>query len=349
MNHNKIKIQSISDFRKIIEENKTDIDENAKNMIEDALKNSDIEYRAYDIYDFIDYLEKKNLFKEELYKLFDVLTTVCNITIKRTEYEKVRIKAPDVSYLENEVLKAHKNILSVKNSDIENDIEKLDYEISRKCIYAKDIELLKKIILFNNPNVDEKYDYKKRQRTLFIKKPSVFTMDFIKFKLGSIEYHNFLNDSVIRIKRLILNIKKYIKESDSTSIEINQSSAIQDSVNVAKVNFSDKEFKALSGNDEVEGFIKAPDKNAQRFKSFRVNRLCEIGTGYDRFCDSEKKIFEKIDEQIEKKMIMDEGKIILKSRWEPCPSCYYVMQQFIEKHPNIKIKVLYLNDYGRGK
>ncbi|WP_244835498.1 deaminase domain-containing protein [Clostridium sp. BJN0001] len=349
MQHNKIKIRNVVDFENMMKEDKTHIDQKIIKIIEESLKNSETEYRAYDSSDFIDYFKKKILFKEQIKILNNLLLKVENIIIKRIEYEKIRVKAYDVSYFEKMVSKAHEDILSIKDSHITFDIDELDSEISTKCVYAKDVELLKKILLFNNSDVKEKYDYEKRQKTLFIKKPDLFTIDFIKFKNGSIEYHNFLNDAVLRMNRLILNIKKYVKNEDSNIIEINQSKAIQDSINVAEVEFCSINFKALSGNDEVNGFIKAPIKDLERFKSFRVNRFGEIGTGYDRFCDSEKKIFEKIDECIENNIVLNYGKVILKSRWQPCPSCYYVMEQFLEKHPNMKIEVRYLNDYGRAK
>jgi hypothetical protein len=74
--------------------------------------------------------------------------------------------------------------------------------------------------------------------------------------------------------------------------------------------------------------------------------LGKLGIGYDRVNDSEKKIFEEIHKQIEAKVLKNEGNLILYSKWEPCPSCYFVISQFCIKHPNIKVQVKYSEKYG---
>lgn len=82
------------------------------------------------------------------------------------------------------------------------------------------------------------------------------------------------------------------------------------------------------------------------FKSNKVNKLGEFGIGYDRINDSEKKIIEEIHKQIEAKVLKDEGNLTLYSKWEPCPSCCFVISQFCKKHPNIEVQVKYHKKYG---
>ena len=51
------------------------------------------------------------------------------------------------------------------------------------------------------------------------------------------------------MKRLIKNLDKYIIEEEKGTFKINQSIAIQDSVNMAVALFNDMEFRAVSGKD----------------------------------------------------------------------------------------------------
>ena len=87
------------------------------------------------------------------------------------------------------------------------------------------------------------------------------------------------------------------------------------------------------------------DKSA--FISRKVNKLGELGVGYNRVNDSEKKILEEINKQIENGKLKDEANLILYSKFEPCPSCYYVISQFMNKYPKIKIHVKYKEKYIR--
>lgn len=121
---------------------------------------------------------------------------------------------------------------------------------------------------------------------------------------------------------------------------------MQDSINIAVAIYDDKEFKAISGSNDIKKYYKAPSKEKAVFKSNKVNKLGELGIGYDRVNDSEKKIFEEIHKQIESKVLKNEGNLILYSKWEPCPSCYFVISQFSKVHPNIKIQVKYSKKYG---
>ncbi|MBM6839764.1 hypothetical protein H9X77_16505, partial [Clostridium saudiense] len=107
-----------------------------------------------------------------------------------------------------------------------------------------------------------------------------------------------------------------------------------------------KEFKAISGKNNVRGYCIAPNLGEAAFEACKVNKLGKIGIGYKRVNDSEKKILEEIHRQIESKVLKDEGELILYSKWQPCPSCYYVISQFCNMYPNIKLKVKYHKKYG---
>ncbi|HEY5525692.1 MAG TPA: deaminase domain-containing protein, partial [Clostridium sp.] len=141
---------------------------------------------------------------------------------------------------------------------------------------------------------------------------------------------------------------KYMKvdEKEKTTFKIDQSKALQDSINIAVAIYDNKEFKAISGSNNITNYCTAPSLEEAIFKSSKVNKLGKLGVGYDRVNDSEKKIFEEIHKQIEAKVLKNEGNLILYSKWEPCPSCYFVISQFCKKHPNIKVQVKYGEKYG---
>ena len=128
----------------------------------------------------------------------------------------------------------------------------------------------------------------------------------------------------------------------------NHLKALQDSINIAVAMYDNKEFKAISGSNDIEDYCKAPPFKEAIFKSSKVNKLGKLGIGYNRVNDSEKKILEEIHKQIEEKELNDYGKLTLYSKWEPCPSCYFVISQFCEKHPKISVEVKYNKKYGEG-
>ena len=136
-----------------------------------------------------------------------------------------------------------------------------------------------------------------------------------------------------------------IEEEDGV-FKINQSIAIQDSVNMAIAVFNDKEYRAVSGKNDIEESCTLIPLGKEYFKSCKVNKLGKLGIGYNRVNDSEKKIFEKIHKLIKEKKLSDEGNLILYSKWEPCPSCYYVISQFAEIYTGINLKIMYYKSYG---
>ena len=89
-----------------------------------------------------------------------------------------------------------------------------------------------------------------------------------------------------------------------------------------------KEFRAVSGSNDVFDYCKVVSVNEAAFESCKVNKLGELGVGYNRINDSEKKILEEINSKIEKKEVSDEGDLILYTKGQPFPSSYYLIIQF---------------------
>lgn len=313
-----------------------------------SIKDGNINYRAKDINEFIDYIEKIMLFEKEHYKLCKKINEFKKINIERVEYERVVSAQDDVDH----IIKAIDEIRDSISGSISEDeilrIELLENEISNDYLYAKDIELLKKMLLNSSQYVVEAYDIKTKVKTISIEVPKEIDKNYINLQKGTIEYYQHLKSNIPRIRRLIKNINKYIKPHDyeEGTFKINQSEALQDSINIAVATFDNKEFKAISGSDEVEGYCFAKPIEETSFKSCKVNKLGKLGIGYNRVNDSEKKILEEINKQIEAKELSDRGTLILYSKWQPCPSCYYVISQFCKRYPYINLKVRYRNKYG---
>ena len=150
------------------------------------------------------------------------------------------------------------------------------------------------------------------------------------------------------MQRLIKNLNNYMEASqkEKTTFKIDQSKALQDTINIAVAIFDNKEFKAISGSNNITNYCTTPPPDAAVFKSCRVNKLGKLGIGFNRVSDSEKKIFEEIHKKIEAKVLKNYGNLILYSKWEPCPSCYFVISQFCTHHPHIKVQVKYSKKYG---
>ncbi len=90
-----------------------------------------------------------------------------------------------------------------------------------------------------------------------------------------------------------------VDEKEKTTFKIDQSKALQDSINIAVAIYDKKEFRAISGSNDIKNYCTAPPLEKAIFKSSKVNKLGKLGIGYDRVNDSEKKIFEEIHKQIE--------------------------------------------------
>lgn len=360
----KLKITSISDFKEALRQEgyeESDLNElkfkeiiskifNIDNSIVDimykSLKDNDTIYRADDVKHFIEYMKNIKLFEEEHKKLSKTINKISKLNIDRVEYERVTTTQDDVDYMLNDIEKIKKRVSKRINQKDIYRLENIEKQLNNEYVYTKDIELLKKMI--NSGIKTEKYNQKTRVKTVSIEVPNEINLEYIPAKLGSIEYHNHIKSNIPRMKRLRKNIKKYMVDNkdEYQTFNINQSEMLQDTVNIAIVVYDNKEFKAVSGINDVDEFCIAPKEKEAIFKSSKVNKLGQLGIGYNRVNDSEKKIFEEIHKQIELGKIKDHGNLTLYSKWEPCPSCYYVISQFCEKHPNITVQVNYSKIYG---
>lgn len=314
-----------------------------------CISENEITYRVDDIKDLIDYINKMILFENQHNKLYKKISIIKKINIDRIEYEREPSIQDNVGNMMNIIKRTSNKISGLISEKEKIKLEKLEKELDKEYLYAKDIELLKKMILIKKENVKEKYNAKTKIKTISIEMPEKINCDYIKAKKGTVEYHEYLTNNIPRMERLIKNINKYMKvdEKENTTFKINQSKTLQDSINIAVATYNGKEFKAISGSNEITNYCSAPSLEKAIFKSSKVNKLGEIGIGYDRVNDSEKKILEEIHKQIEEKKLENEGNLTLYSKWEPCPSCYSVINQFMKKHPYIDVQVKYSEKYSK--
>lgn len=323
------------------------IDIDIFNKIYCSIKEGLITYKVEDINDFIDYIKNIIIFEDEHKKLCEKLNKIKILKIDRVEYDRIPSIQDDVEH----ILKIVDYIKEAISAEIDDEgklkLNSLEDEVDRDYVYAKDIELLKKIIIYNNNNIKEEYDESSQTKTLLIEVPNNINFDYIKAEKGSVEYYQHIKSYIPRMKRLIRNIDKYIEVEEINGVfKINQSTAIQDSVNMAIAVFNNQEFRAVSGKNDIKNSCKLVSLEEAVFESCKVNKLGKLGIGYNRVNDSEKKIFEYINKKIEDKELNPEGNLTLYTKWQPCPSCYYVISQFINKYPKIDIKVKYYKEYG---
>lgn len=359
----RIKIRTIKDFIKVLQNenynlsmvteedfkeeiiNEFNVNNNICEEMYRTLNNGNITYKVNGVKGFIDYIESVIIFEDEHNKLCKKINKIKTLIIDRVEYERILTTKDDVEHILKIIEETKKSISGKINEEGKIKLESLEDEINRDYVYAKDIELLKRMILCNNKNVKEEYDEKSQTKTLVIEIPQKISFDYVKAEKGTVEYYQHIKSYIPRMKRLIKNLDKYIMEYNNT-YKINQSIAIQDSVNMAIVIYNGKEFRAVSGKNDIENSCTLIPLGQEYFESCKVNKLGKLGVGYNRINDSEKKILEKIHRLIEDGSLTDEGELILYSKWEPCPSCYYVISQFIEKYPKINLKVMYYKEYG---
>lgn len=324
------------------------IDNTVVEMIYKCINDSEITYRANNIRDFIDYIEKIILFENEHNKLCEKIMEVKRLNIHRIEYERVMTSQDNVDDIIKTIEEIKPHISGNISEDEKMKLEILEKEIGENYLYAKDIELLKKMILIRKDCVNEAYNTERKRKTIYIEVLENIDYNYVTANKGTVEYHEYLSNNIPRMKRLIKNLNKYMKvnEKEVTTFEIDQSKALQDSINIAVATYDNKEFRAISGSNNITNYCSAPSLEDANFESSKVNKLGKLGIGYNRVNDSEKKILEEINKQIEAKIIKSEGDLILYSKWEPCPSCYFVISQFCKKYPKIKLQVKYNKEYG---
>lgn len=274
------------------------IDTNVFNKIYCSIKEGLITYKVEDINDFIDYIKNIIIFEDEHKKLCEKLNKIKILKIDRVEYDRIPSIQDDVEH----ILKIVDYIKEAISAEIDDEgklkLNSLEDEVDRDYVYAKDIELLKKIIIYNNNNIKEEYDESSQTKTLLIEVPNNINFDYIKAENGSVEYYQHIKSYIPRMKRLIRNIDKYIEVEEINGVfKINQSTAIQDSVNMAIAVFNNQEFRAVSGKNDIKNSCKLVSLEEAVFESCKVNKLGKLGIGYNRVNDSEKKIFEYINKK----------------------------------------------------
>jgi len=327
-----------------------EVDKSVIEVLYTCIREAENAYRANDIRDLIDYIKKMIVFENRHNKLWKKISTIKILSIDRIEYERKPSLQDNVGNMIQSIEKLAKEISEIISEEHKIKLGKLEKELDKEYIYAKDIELLKKMVLTRKAGVKETYNRKTRTKTISIKIPEKINYEYITAKKGTVEYHEYLSNNITRMQRLIKNIDKYMKvdEKGKTTFKIDQSKTLQDTINIALAIYDEKEFRAISGSNEIINYCSAPLQDKAIFKSSKVNKLGKLGIGYDRVNDSEKKIFEEIHKQIEKKDLKDEGNLILYSKWKPCLSCYSVINQFCKRHPHIKVQVKYIKKYGEG-
>ena len=289
------------------------------------------------------------LFENEHNKLCEKISEVKKLIIDRIEYEREMSSQDNVYDIQKAIEEIKSDISIIRISEEEKaKLEDLEKELDKDYLYAKDIELLKKMVIIKKESVNEKYNAETKTRTISIEIPNHISYHYIKPKKGTVEYHEHLSNNIPRMQRLIKNLNKYMKtyENEKATFKIDQSKALQDTINIAVAVFDNKEFKAISGSNNITSYCTQPPEDSAIFESCKVNKLGKLGIGYNRVFDSEKKILEEIHKQIEAKVLKNEGTLMLYSKWEPCPSCYFVMSQFCKYHPDINVQVKYNKKYG---
>ena len=344
-----IKNLSVENFKKKIS-NIFNITSNVAEEIYRRISDSNITYRADDVIDFIDYMEKITEHEKQYKNFMMKISKIDRFHIDRIEYDRMSSIQENVEHMLSSIDYIKNNMCGRINENEKLRLSELESEINNDYIYTKDIELLKKMVILDGEITIKTYDVDSCTKTIYIEVPKNANSNYIKLEKGSVEYHEHISRNIPRIKRLIKNMHRYMNlicdEEGKTICQINQSKTLQDSINIAVAVYNNKEFKAISGSDEIEDYCYTPLKEEATFKSYRVNRRGKLGIGYNRVYDSEKKILEEIHRQIEAKEIDDVGNLIMYSKWEPCPSCYYVISQFCNVHPKIKISIKFDKIYG---
>lgn len=359
----RIKITTTSDLKAVLKNSNLEIDntnntisefanifkltESIKNRINDSL-NNDVCYVCNSIEEFIDYFYCLEEIDKYNIQLYETIKHINKLIIYRTEFERIITIKEDTE----EIKKSISNIINNHTYKISDDelskIDILETEINDSYLFAKDIELLKKIIMTNGELIKNDYNKEKQCRTVELIIPKSINLDYITVKKGSIEYYEHIKNNIPRMKRLISNLHKYLVpiNDSKTDFLIEHSLSLQDSINIAVATFNGTTYKAISGKVDIDNYCVSPKLNNQIFAACQVNKLGLLGIGYRRVNDSEKKIFETIANDINLGSTSNKGNLTLFTKWEPCQSCYYVIYQFLNMYPNINVKIKYDKKYG---
>ncbi|MEG2539993.1 MAG: deaminase domain-containing protein, partial [Clostridium sp.] len=290
-----------------------------------------VKYKVSNLEELFSYIKSILEFEKSHKVLWNRINHIQKLAIHRVEYDRVMCIQEDVSHILRIVEPLSENISMIIKEEDKIRLKEIEDELGEEYLFTKDIELLKKIITLSSSEVSEEYNRKTLVNTLIINMPDNISLDYVKPVKGSVLHQQYIHNNLPRVNRLLRNIDKYITRASNDLYEINQSSALQDTINIASATYNGYEFKSISGSNEIDSFCKSPSIDRAAFISRKVNKLGKLGTGYNRINDSEKKILEHIDSEISLGNLNDSGEINLYTKWKPCRSCYYVMHQFSEK------------------
>ncbi|NHL29923.1 hypothetical protein FDF02_18775, partial [Clostridium botulinum] len=239
---NRIKINNLDEFKDALKKegyeiNKFDeekfkedivkifqVDNSVIEILHTYINNPEITYKVYDTRDLIDYIKKMILFKNEHNRLCEKISAIKKLNIDRIEYEREFSLQDNVEDIIKAIEEIKDDISGITSIEGKIRLENLEKEINKEYLYAKDIELLKKMVLIKNENVKEKYNVESKTKTISIEIPKKINYEHIVAKKGSVEYHDYLSSNIPRMQRLIKNIHKYMKvdEKEKSTFKINQ-------------------------------------------------------------------------------------------------------------------------------
>ena len=214
----RIKISSIKDFNKMLQKedynvgllseiefkkeiiNEFNINNKIYEEIYKILDKGNITYKVRGVKEFIDYIECEIIFEDEHNKLCEKINKIKTLIIDRVEYERILTTQDDVEHILKIIEETKKSISTKINEEGKIKLEALEDEINRDYVYAKDIELLKRMIICNNKNVKEEYDEKSQTKTLFIEIPQKIGFDYVKAEKGTVEYHQHIKSYIPRMR-----------------------------------------------------------------------------------------------------------------------------------------------------
>ena len=188
-----------------------EVDNSVIDRLHICIKDTEITYRANDIRDFMDYIEKIILFENEHNKLCKKISEVKKLNIDRIEYEREPSSQDNVEDIINAIEEIKSHISGIISEEEKAKLENLEKELDKDYLYAKDIELLKKMVLIRKEDVKEKYNAKTKTKTISIEIPEKINYEYITAKKGTVEYHEYLSNNIPRMQRLTKNINKYMK------------------------------------------------------------------------------------------------------------------------------------------
>lgn len=111
------------------------------------LQQEDIKYRANNVTEFIDYMEKIMVFEDEQNRLCEKISSIKILEIDRVEYDRIMSVQDNVEEILKDIAGLSDSIAVRMNEEEKINLANLEKEIDEGYVYAKDIELLKKMVV----------------------------------------------------------------------------------------------------------------------------------------------------------------------------------------------------------